>query len=385
MELRFDMEYEDAYKELYDIVKPKYKLFTAGPVACFPEVLAIMAVQMFSHRSDEYKQVHVDTLERLKNFLEAEKGEIILFPSSGSGFMESAVRNTVPRGGKVLVTIIGAFGKRFADVVDANGRKAIRMEYEPGKAVKPEELDEMLHRYPEVEAVAITYNETSTGVLNPLPELAKVVNEHDKLLFVDAVSAMGGADIKFDEWGIDVVFASSQKAFGVPPGLAMAAVSERVFEIAEKMPERGWYFDLPLYKKFNEKKKGTPSTPPMPQLFGLNVILRVVEKMGGKDKWLDMYRKRSEMIREGVRDMGLEFLAEPSYESPTITAVVVPEGIKGVDVYYKMRERGFELAKGYGSVAEKTFRIGNMGYMTFDDIREMLDNLREVMRELTRA
>ncbi|NPA47629.1 MAG: alanine--glyoxylate aminotransferase family protein [Thermococci archaeon] len=385
MELKFDMEYEDAYKELYEIVKPKYKLFTAGPVACFPEVLAIMSVQMFSHRSDEYKQVHVDTLERLKGFLEADNGEIILFPSSGSGFMESAVRNTVPRGGKVLVTIIGAFGKRFADVVDANGRKAVRMEYEPGKAVKPEELDEMLHRYPEVEAVAITYNETSTGVLNPLPELAKVVNEHDKLLFVDAVSAMGGADIKFDEWGIDIVFASSQKAFGVPPGLAMAAVSERVFEIAEKMPERGWYFDLPLYKKFNEKKKGTPSTPPMPQLFGLNVILRVVEKMGGKEKWLDMYRKRSEMIREGVRDMGLEFLAEPGYESPTITAVVVPEGIKGVDVYYKMRERGFELAKGYGSVAEKTFRIGNMGYMTFDDIREMLDNLREVMGELTRA
>ncbi len=383
MELKFEMEYEDAYKELYEIVKPKYKLFTAGPVACFPEVLAIMSVQMFSHRSDEYKQVHVDTLERLRKFLEAKKGEIILFPSSGTGFMEAAVRNTVPRGGKVLVTIIGAFGKRFADVVDSNGRKAIRMEYEPGKAVKPEDLDEMLHRYPEVEAVAITYNETSTGVLNPLPELAKVVNEHDKLLFVDAVSAMGGADIKFDKWGIDVVFASSQKAFGVPPGLAMAAISDRVFEIAEKMPERGWYFDLPLYRKFNEKKKGTPSTPPMPQLFGLNVILRVVDRMGGKEAWLEMYRKRSEMIREGVRDMGLEFLAEPGYESPTITAVVVPEGIKGVDVYYKMRERGFELAKGYGSVADKTFRIGNMGYMTFEDIREMLDNLKEVISELT--
>lgn len=384
MELHFEVTYEDAYREVYEMVKPKYKLFTAGPVACFPEVLAIMSVQMFSHRSAEAKAVHVDTLERLRAFLEADKGEIILFPSSGTGFMEAAVRNTVPRGGKVLVTVIGAFGKRFAEVVETNGRKAVILEKEPGKAIKPEELDDALKKNPDVHAVTITYNETSTGVLNPLPELAKVVQEHDKLLFVDAVSAMGGADIKFDDWGIDMIFASSQKAFGVPPGLAVAAVSERVFEIAEKMPERGWYFDLPRYKKFNATKKGVPSTPPLPQVLGLNVVLRIVEKMGGKKEWLGMYRKRSEMIREGVREIGLEILAEPGYESPTITAVVVPEGMRGVDVYNAMRERGFELAKGYGSVAEKTFRIGNMGYMTFDDIREMLDNLREVVEELRR-
>ncbi|WP_010479097.1 pyridoxal-phosphate-dependent aminotransferase family protein [Thermococcus zilligii] len=382
MELRFKMQYEDAYREVYEMVKPKYRLFTAGPVACFPEVLAIMSVQMFSHRAAEAKEVHVDTLKRLKAFIEADKGEIILFPSSGTGFMEAAVRNTVPRGGKVLVTAVGEFGRRFAEVVRANGREAVVFEKEPGQAVKPEELEEALRKNPDVHAVTITYNETSTGVLNPLPELAKVVHEHDKLLFVDAVSAMGGADIRFDEWGIDLVFSSSQKAFGVPPGLAMAAVSQRVFEIAEKMPERGWYFDLPLYKKFNEKEKGTPSTPPLPQILGLNVVLRIVEKMGGKKEWLDMYRKRSEMIRNGVKEMGLGILAEPGYESPTITAVVVPSGMKGVDVYNAMRERGFELAKGYGSVAEKTFRIGNMGYMTFEDIEEMLANLREVIEKL---
>ncbi len=376
------LQFEDAYREVYEIVKPKYRLFTAGPVACFPEVLEIMKVQMFSHRAAEYKEIHVDTLKRLSDFLEAEKGEIIIFPSSGTGFMEAAVRNTVPRGGKVLVTTIGAFGDRFAEVVRTNGREPVLLRKEPGYAVKPEELDDALKKNPDVVAVTVTYNETSTGVLNPLPELAKVVKEHDKLLFVDAVSAMGGADIKFDKWGIDVVFGSSQKAFGVPPGLAVAAISERVFEIAEKMPERGWYFDLPLYRKFNEKKKGTPSTPPMPQIFGLNVVLRIVERMGGKYEWLEMYKKRSEMIRQGVKDIGLSILAEPGYESPTITAVVVPEGIKGVDVYNAMRERGFELAKGYGSVAEKTFRIGNMGYITFEDIEDMLTNLREVIEKL---
>ncbi|MFA4645689.1 alanine--glyoxylate aminotransferase family protein [Pyrococcus kukulkanii] len=376
------MEYEEAFREVYEMVKPKYKLFTAGPVACFPEVLEIMKVQMFSHRSKEYRKVHVDTVERLRDFLEVKKGEVLLVPSSGTGIMEASIRNGVTKGGKVLVTIIGAFGKRYKEVVETNGRKAVVLEYEPGKAVKPEDLDDALKKNPDVEAVTITYNETSTGVLNPLPELAKVAKEHDKLVFVDAVSAMGGADIKFDKWELDVVFSSSQKAFGVPPGLAIGVFSERFLEIAEKMPERGWYFDIPLYVKYLKEKESTPSTPPMPQVFGLNVVLRIIEKMGGKEKWLEMYQKRAEMIREGVKEIGLSILAEEGYESPTITAVLTPKGIKGDEVYEAMRKRGFELAKGYGSVKEITFRIGHMGYIPFDDIREMLDNLREVINEL---
>ena len=377
------MQFEDAYKEVYEIVRPKYKLFTAGPVACFPEVLEIMKVQMFSHRAKEYKVIHMDTVERLKKFLEVEKGEVLLFPSSGTGIMEASIRNGVSKEGKVLVTIIGAFGKRYKEVVESNGRKAVVLEYEPGKAVKPEDLDEALKKNPDVEAVAITYNETSTGVLNPLPELAKVAKEHGKLVFVDAVSAMGGADIKFTKWGIDVVFGSSQKAFGVPPGLAIGAFSEEFMEIANKAEEKGWYFDVPKYVKYQYKKQGTPSTPPMPQVFGINVVLRIIEKMGGKEEWLRMYQKRAEMIRNGVKEIGLEILAEQGYESPTITAVLTPEGIKGEDVYNAMRERGFEIAKGYGEgIKEKTFRIGHMGYMTFEDIEEMLQNLKEVIEEL---
>ena len=377
------MQFEEAYKEVYEIVRPKYKLFTAGPVACFPEVLEIMKVQMFSHRAKEYKQMHVDTVERLKKFLEVEKGEVLLFPSSGTGVMEASIRNGISKGGKVLVTIIGAFGKRYKQVVETNGRKAVTLEYEPGKAAKPEDLDEALKKNPDVEAVTITYNETSTGVLNPLSELAKVAKEHDKLVFVDAVSAMGGADIKFTKWGIDVVFGSSQKAFGVPPGLAIGAFSEEFIEIAHKAEEKGWYFDVPRYIKVQNEKQGPPSTPAMPQEFGLNVVLRIIEKMGGKEKWLGMYKKRSEMIRNGVREIGLDTLAEPGYESPTITAVLTPEGIGGEQVYNAMRERGFELAKGYGEgIKEKTFRIGNMGYVTFEDIQEMLQNLKEVIEEL---
>ncbi len=374
--------YEEAVNEVLEIVKPKYKFFTAGPVACFPEVLEVMKVQMFSHRSKEYKIIHKDTVNRLREFLEVKHGEVLLFPSSGTGIMEASIRNAVSPKGKVLVTIIGAFGKRYYEVVRENGREPIILEKPLGQAVKPEDLDAVLEKHPDVEAVTITYNETSTGVLNPLKELSKVAKDHEKLVFVDAVSAMGGADIKFDEWDLDIVFASSQKAFGVPPGLAVGAFSERVFEIAEKMSDKGWYFNLPLYRKFNREKDGTPSTPPMPQIFGLNVILRVIEKMGGKQKWLEMYQERAKKIRDGVKELGLDTLAEKGYESPTITTVYAPKGVNGTVIYEKMREKGFELAKGYGELKDKTFRIGHMGYITDEDIEEMLGALRQVLEEI---
>jgi aspartate aminotransferase-like enzyme len=376
------MHDERAYHEVYEIVKPKYKLFTAGPVACFPEVLKIMSVQMFSHRSKEYKTLHMDTVTRLTHFLEAGKGEVLLLPNSGTGIMELCIRNSVPRGEKVLVTTIGAFGNRFIQVVESNGRIPVPLEYEPGKAVHPEDLDAALHKNPDVTAVTITHNETSTGVLNPLPALAKVVKEHEKLLFVDAVSAMGGTDIQAAKWGIDVVFASSQKAFGVPPGIAVGAFSEAFLETAQHIKEKGWYFDVLKYVKYQNEKQGTPSTPPMPQIFGLNVVLRIIEQMGGKGKWLGMYKQRSEMIRHGVKEMGLGILAEKGYESPTISAVVTPTGVTGTQVYEAMRERNIELAKGYGAVKETTFRIGNMGYIPFDNIKEMLENLSEVVKKL---
>ncbi len=375
--------WEDVVNEVYRVVWPKsMKLFTAGPVACFPEVLKAMSFQMFSHRSAEYRELHKDTVKRLADFLEVKNGVVLLFPSSGTGVMEASIRNFVSPGGKVLVTIIGSFGKRYRDVVESNGRVPVVLEVTPGNPVLPEELDEALRKHPDVEAVTITYNETSTGVINPLKELAKVAKEHGKLVFVDAVSAMGAADIKFTEWGLDVVFSSSQKAFGVPPGLAIGAFSNEVIEKAEKIPNRGWYFDVLKYIRYQEEQWSTPSTPPIPQIIALNVMLRVVERMGGKYEWLKIYEHRANKIRGGVRGLGLELFARKGYESPTITCVKSPPGISGLEIYERMRRRGYELAKGYGQFKKTTFRIGHMGYMPDEYIDEMFNELRNVLKEL---
>lgn len=360
-------------------MKRQLKLFTAGPVACFPEVLQVMSSQMFSHRSPEYQELHSETVELLKEFLET-KQTVLLVPSSGTGLMEASIRNAVSPNGKVLVTIIGEFGERYAKVVESNGRVAIRLKFNLGDPVDEEKLKEALDKHPDVEAVTITHNETSTGVLNDLPRLARIVHDYGKLCFVDAVSSCGGTEIKFDEWKIDFLFTSSQKALGIPPGLAFGAVSDRVLEIAEKIPNRGYYFDLLLYVKEQKERKSTPTTPPIPQIIGLNVILKKIRDMG-KENWFEMYRRRAEKIRNGVKDLGLKLLAKPGYESPTITCILTPEGI-GPKVYEKMRERGFELAAGYGELRNRSFRIGHMGYILDADINAMFDALRGVLAEL---
>lgn len=352
------------------------KLFTAGPVACRPEVLKEMSIQMFSHRSEEYQQLHRETVERLQRFLET-RNQVFLFPNTSSGIMEATVRNCVKR--KLLCCVNGSFGKRYAAVGRANGREVVELKTQLGEPTLPDALDRALKENPDVEAVTITYNETSVGLINPLPELAGVVKSHEKLLFVDAVSAMGGVELKVDEWGIDVCFASSQKCFGIPPGLAVASVSEEALKRSEEAQNKGWYFDFKLYEKHQQKEWSTPMTPSIPQIAALRKELEIIEKEGGKQARLDLYRRRSDRIRRGLSELGLTLFPRRGYESPTIMCVNAPKEMTGLQIYEEMRKRGFELAKGYRDLKEKTFRIGNMGYITLEDIEEMLQALASVL------
>jgi len=354
------------------------KLFTVGPVACYPEVLEEMKRQMFSHRSEEYKRLHRETVEMLQEFMETEN-QVFLFSSTGTGFMEGSVRNCVDK--KMLCCVNGSFGKRFVEVAISNGKMVETIEPPLGDPITPDLLDDKLSKCPDVEAVAITHNETSIGLINPLEKLAEVVKKHGKLLFVDAVSSMGGVEIKVDKWGLDVCFAGSQKCFGVPPGLTMGSVSEEALKRSEVAKNKGWYFDFKLWEK-HQRDAGTPVTSVVPQIAGLNRILTLIDGWGGKEKYFDLYRERNRGIREGIRKLGLTLFPKEDYESPTVTCINAPNNVSGPEIYKKMREKGFELAKGYGSVKNATFRIGNMGYIGFEDIELMLEALGEVLTSL---
>jgi aspartate aminotransferase-like enzyme len=192
---------------------------------------------------------------------------------------------------------------------------------------------------------------------------------------------MGGTKIDVDKWGLDVCFSSSQKCFGVPPGLSVGSVSEEALKKSETAKNKGWYFDFKVWQKY-QQKKGTPMTSVIPQIAGLHTILNVIEQNGGNQWFFDLYAGRNRRIRDGVKKLGLTMFPKAGYESPTVNCVNAPAGVDGVAVYEQMRNEGFELAKGYGTVQNATFRIGNMGYIETEDIDAMLSSLANVLTNL---
>ena len=352
------------------------KLFTVGPVACYPEVLEAMGRQMLSHRSKEYLTMHYETVQLLQDFISTKK-EIFLFTSTGTGFMEASVRNCVRK--KMLCCINGSFGERFAEVAESNGITLVKLAPPLGQPISAVELDRALGENADVEAVALTHNETSVGLINPLKELATTVKKHGKLLFVDAVSSMGGTDINVDELGIDVCFSSSQKCFGVPPGLGMGSVSEEALNLSATATNKGWYFDFKVWEEDQKKGHGTPVTSVIPQIAGLNIALKMIQQKGGKKWYFDLYKERNRRIREGIEKIGLSTFPQKGSESPTVNCINAPKTMEGGVVYERMRQNGFELAEGYGPLKKKTFRIGNMGYIEMADIDLMLKTLHDVI------
>jgi aspartate aminotransferase-like enzyme len=236
----------------------------------------------------------------------------------------------------------------------------------------------MLNENPDVEAVALTHNETSVGLINPLKELAAIVKKHGKLLFVDAVSSMGGTEINVDELGIDVCFSSSQKCFGVPPGLGMGSVSEQALALSAAARNKGWYFDFKVWEEDQKKGHGTPVTSVIPQIAGLNTALKMIQRNGGKNWYFGLYKERNLKIREGIEKIGLSTFPRKGSESPTVNCINTRDGMDGGTVYEEMRQNGFELAEGYGPLKKRTFRIGNMGYIEMSNIDLMLQTLGKV-------
>jgi aspartate aminotransferase-like enzyme len=294
--------------------------------------------------------------------------------------MEASVRNCVRK--KMLCCINGSFGERFAEIAEANGIAVVKLAPPLGEPISVVELNELLTKNADVEAVAITHNETSVGLINPLKELVATAKKHGKLVFVDAVSSMGGTEIKVDELGIDVCFSSSQKCFGVPPGLGIGSVSEQAMTLSASASNKGWYFDFKVWEDDQKKGRGTPVTPAIPQIAGLNTALKMIEKNGGKKWYFDLYKQRNQKIRTGIEKHGLTIFPKKGYESPTVNCINAPQGVEGGTIYEKMRENGFELAEGYGPLKKKTFRIGNMGYIEMNDIDIMLESLGQVISSL---
>ncbi|MHA1731726.1 MAG: pyridoxal-phosphate-dependent aminotransferase family protein [Promethearchaeota archaeon] len=353
------------------------KLFTPGPVHVPDRVRSELAKPNDTHRSNPYYQLHSSVRARMKEFLHTEN-DVLIFTSSGTGVMEACARNLVADGETVLVLSCGAFGDRWASIAASNGKKVEHVKVEWGRAVDPGLVGEKLDSgdYP---VVFVQFNETSTGVVNPLGDIARVVKEHGSLLCVDAVSGMGGMELDVDQLGIDVCLASTQKCFALPPGLAVASVSAAAYEKAGKVENRGQYFDLLTLKKYGDKDQ-TPTTPPIPIIRALNAQLDHILHVEGLENRFKRHAEIGENVRAWAQEQGFRMFSEEGHHSNTVACIEwpgSPEAIQGlVDA---LEDAGYRIVNGYGGLRGKTFRIGFMGALTVADVGELLEKISELL------
>ena len=349
-----------------------------GPTPVPADVLEAVARPMVDHRGREFAALIGRVAERLKEFY-LTKEDVLLMSASGTGGLEAAVVNTLSPGDRVLAVSIGAFGDRFAAIAETFGAEVTVLPYEWGQAAAPEDVAKALAADPAIKAVLVTHNETSTGVTNPLEEIARVVRETDRLLLVDAVSSLGAIPLDTDGWGLDAVVTGSQKGWMVPPGLAFVCLSERAWKANESARMPRFYFDAAKHRDLLHKGQ-TPWTPTVSVFFGLDVAL---ERMAveGLESIHARHAAIARIVRERVKALGLELLAaDERYASSTVTAIKCPEGVEVKALRTTLEdEHGVVVAGGQGKLAGKIFRIGHLGLVSEDDIRHALDALSEAL------
>ena len=350
------------------------RLFTPGPTQVRPEILKELATPQIHHRSPEFSELYAEIQPKLQQILFTEN-PVLLFTSSSTGAMESAVTNLVAK--RCLNVVNGAFSKRWHEITVGNGVPCDAFEIPWDVAVKPEMVDEQLSSG-QYDAVTLVFNETSTGMLNPLQEIAEVVRRHsDVLLLVDAVSGMAGAKIATDAWKIDFVLAGVQKAFALPAGLAVAAVTERALERAKDVPPRSYYFNLPLMHKSHLKNQ-TPSTPAIPHMYALNAQLDDMLAEGMEARFA-RHAKMATIVQTWAKTH-FDIFPEAGYWSPTLTCVSNTKGIDVADLLKRLAdEYNLRIANGYGNIKGKTFRIAHMGDTQVDEIEGLLTAIESVL------
>lgn len=363
--------------------EPRINLRIPGPTPVPPRVVTAMTRPMMNHRGPEFGRIYRETVAGLARVFETQN-EILCFTASGTGGLEAAVVNTLSPGDRVLAVSIGNFGDRFAGLARRFGADIVDYQVTWGEAADPAELERRLREDGPFKAVLITHNETSTGIVNPLQTLGPVVRASGALLLVDAVSSLAAIELKTDEWGCDVVVSASQKAFMVPPGLALVSVSERAWAAGREARMPRYYWDFEGMRQA-AKIGSTPFTPAVSLFYGLHEALKIILDERDLATFQAYHTRIMEHTRARVRAIGLEPFAADRVASPTVTTVRVPAGVDIKGVLTTMREeRGIVLATGQAKLQDTTFRIGHLGHVDERDIDEAIDALAEVLRDARR-
>jgi len=348
-----------------------------GPTPCPKEVLQAMSRQMINHRGPQFTQLLNDVTAKLKELFQT-KADVFLLTGSGTGGLEAAIVNTLSPGDKVLSVSIGVFGERFASIAQQFGAEVVPLKFEWGKAADADAVSQALKKEPKIKAVLVTHKETSTGVTNDLEAISSVVKQFDKLLLVDAISSLGSINLPVDDWHGDVVVTASQKGWMVPPGLAMVSVNPEAWQAHAKAKMPRFYWDFTKAKKYLENGE-TPWTPAVSVVFGFAVALDMMLKEGLSNIFA-RHARVAQAARDGVKSLGLSLFADERYASNTVTAVAASNGLDSKKMSKILREEHqVILSGGQQKLDGKIFRIGHLGWVNENDIKEVISKIKIVL------
>ena len=351
-----------------------------GPTPLPERVVRSMNRPMIDHRGPEFAAILAEVTAGAKRVFKT-KNDLLLLTSSGTGGLESAVANLVSPGDEVVVALCGNFGERFAALASAYGADVVRLEFEWGQPVDAGDLEVILQRHPKARVVLLTHNETSTGLTNPLRELARTARSAERLVVVDGVSSISSIDIETDAWGIDVAVSGSQKGWMAPPGLALVSVSERAWVQQAKARSPRYYFDWKEAKTWADKGM-TPFTPAVPVAFALQEGLRMLEEEG----LANVYERHARLARAtqaGLQALGFQLFAQDGYRSNTVTSALPPAGLdvaalrKLLDTKY-----GVVIAGGQARMTGKMVRVGHLGAVAEGDVVQVIWAMEQALEEL---
>ena len=351
-----------------------------GPTPLPPRVLEAMQRPMIPHRGKDFRAFNSSLLASLRKVHKTE-GDVLVWPGSGSAGWEIAIVNLLSPGDPVLIAVTGDFGERFARAATVLGADVRRIDIPWGQPVTAADLQAGLESNPDVVAVLLTHNETSTGVTNPLPALAAVVREHGALVLVDAVSSAAGLPLEVDAWGRDFVLSGSQKAWMCPSGLVIVTASERAWRAQAQSSYPSYFWNM---KKARDAAAdgSTPTTPPLTLLYALDAAVSMIEEETIEGVW-QRHERVGGATRAGIAALGLTLLPDQACASNTVTAFYPPQGMPVRQIVdHLRREHGVTVAGGQGHMAASIIRIGHMGWVDEEDIEVCIDALDKTLEHL---
>jgi aspartate aminotransferase-like enzyme len=358
----------------------KPRLLTPGPAMVPEDVLLELARPVIHHRSNEAKEVITEVSHGLKEIFQT-KNDVMILTASGTGSVEAAMVNTIPRGGKVIVLNAGHFAQRWVDVCKPYGMVCVNLETEWGKPVDPKQVEKALQENPDTVCVIGTLSETSTGTGHPIKEIGAVVAKTDAVFLVDGISGVGAMECKTDEWGIDLLCVGSQKAMMLPPGLSFVSVSPKAWAKIETFDAPTYYFNLKAARK-KAAEFDTPFTPAHTLILALRAAVRRI-LAEGLDNVLARHKRMSLACQAGVKALGLELYSSSPAEG--LTAFNIPEGLKDSDIRKPLVDKfGITVVGGQARLKGKIIRIGHMGYTDELDVIGGLAALEMVLADLGR-